>query len=210
MNETATAARIVADTAGLPHQCAVAQPFQWNVRELHVDGSPEYMLAAYRNMPANPLEKGVGFRRSEAADDSDRHLRAKLLVQFPHQINGFVRHADEAAAPPIAHEIVELSHRGRNVLPVALIGDRQRFAGVNMIELKGPQLARPGRIAGQTEQQRSPHRRDGSMSENSIHAQAPRISDDACRSASSRNRINSPQIRVESGTAMFVTRKFRK
>jgi hypothetical protein len=62
-------------------------------------------------------------------------------MQLPHQVDGFTRHADETVRPPVPQKIVELGHGGGNVAPVTLIGDGERFAGVDVVEPQSPNVS---------------------------------------------------------------------
>jgi hypothetical protein len=55
-------------------------------------------------------------------------------MQFPQQVDGFTRHADEAVRPPVPQEIIELSHGGGNIAAVPLMRDGEPLPGTDMVE----------------------------------------------------------------------------
>ncbi len=132
---------IEADAAARQAQADLADRFERDARNEEVHGAAENMLAVTRNALAAAPQHGVGRRRAVAAHDLDRRLRSGLALHLPDQIDQARVHVGRFAAPPVAQEPVEFFQRGLVVAPVALIGDGDVFAGMDVVQGDGARLA---------------------------------------------------------------------
>ena len=87
---------------------------------------------------ATPLERraqhGVGAGRTVAADHLDRLFAADVAIDLPQQIEQVRIHVGLLFLAPVAHEPIELLQRGLVVAAVALEGDGDVFAGMDVVE----------------------------------------------------------------------------
>ena len=134
MHEGRTGLRIEADAAPRQAQADLADLFERDAGNVEVHGAAENMLAVTRHALAAAAQHGVGRRRTVAAHDLDRLLGAGLALHFPNQIDQARIHVGRFAAPPVAQEPVELLDRGVVVAAVALVGDGDVFAGMDMVQ----------------------------------------------------------------------------
>ena len=81
-------------------------------------------------------------------------------MHFPKKIDGLGVHARGLVLTPIAHDPVDLLHSFGNVLAAFLVGDGQRFLGVDVEERDGAVAAVAGRRYGVRRQARGRKKRD--------------------------------------------------
>jgi hypothetical protein len=87
------------------------------------------------------MQHGVGSGRAVAADDVDGLRGADLAIDLPKQIDQMRVHVRCLLLAPVAHEPVELLQRGFVVATVALEGDGDVFAGMDVMEGEGAGVA---------------------------------------------------------------------
>ena len=133
--------RIIADAADLADGRRPAKLLQGNVGEGGVDRLSRHVLAFLRLAAARLAQHLVRRFRAVAADDVDRLLAAELGVHLPQQIDGLGIHLDRLVEAPVAHQPVDLLQGFAVVLPILLVGDGQRFLGVDVEERDRPRRA---------------------------------------------------------------------
>jgi hypothetical protein len=99
------------------------------------------VLAELRDAARTAAQHRIGFRRAVAADHVDRLGRPDLTIGLPQQIEKMRIHAGRLFLAPVAHEPVELLERGVVVTAIALEGDGDVFAGVEVVEGKRSGIA---------------------------------------------------------------------
>ena len=162
----AAAGAVVADAAHLADEGGIAHLLGRHVGEIDVDGLAHHVLALAGHVAADLLEEGVGLGRAVAGDDVDRALGTEIGVQFPHQVDGPGRNGDDFVPAPVAQDVVDLLHGGRDVLPVLHVGDREAFLGVDLVERERAGFAARdrGRIPAEIASRRN-RRHDGGRCE---------------------------------------------
>jgi hypothetical protein len=136
----------------------------------------EHVLAETRYAAAAPPQHCVGLRRSIAADNFNRLLRIGFALYFPNQVDEVRVHAGLFATPPVAQEPVKLLQRALVVTPVALVRDRDVFAGMKMMHRNGSRIALGDRVlqrlrAEDENEQRQTDRINGACREQSTSTQ---------------------------------------
>src|SRR6202023_3591262 len=88
----------------------------------------------------------------------DRALAADVAVGLPHHVDQTRIHLDLFVLPPVAQDVIDLLERVRVVLTIALVGDRQVFAGVDVVQRNRARIAigdgTPQTLTGQHQRQR--------------------------------------------------------
>src|SRR5262249_729322 len=79
--------------------------------------------------------------RTIAADDVDRLLAADVAIDLPQEIDLLRVHLGGLVLAPVAQDPVDLLQRGVVVLAVALVGDGEVFAGVDVMQRNGAGVA---------------------------------------------------------------------
>ena len=138
--------RIETDATALQPQADDAQLLQRYAGNVKIHGVAEHMLAETRDARTAVAQHRIGLRRTVTANDLNRLLGNGFALHFPHQIDEVRIHAGLFAASPIAQEPVQLLQRGLVVLAVALIGDGDVFAGVQMMQRNRPRVAFGGDV----------------------------------------------------------------
>src|SRR5690606_20642843 len=87
MHERDCGERVVADAAALTDECRIAQALDGYVGKVDVGGLTVDVLAFLRLSATRLAEHAVRAARAIAGDDMDRHLRAKLVVYLPEEID---------------------------------------------------------------------------------------------------------------------------
>ena len=141
MHEGRARGRIVADAAALQAQPDIAQLFQRRAGDIEVHRLAEHVLAVIGDAVAARPQHRVGGRRTIAAHDVDDLVAADLAGRFPDEVVEARIHRDLFVLAPVAHEPVELLQRILVVTAVALIGDRDVFVGVDVMERDRPGVA---------------------------------------------------------------------
>ena len=62
VNKTTAANLIVPNSAGLAHQCTVAEPLNRDIGKLYIDCATQYVFASVGDMPTDVLEQTIGVR----------------------------------------------------------------------------------------------------------------------------------------------------
>ena len=101
----------------------------------------ERVLAEFRDAGRTGAQHGIGAGRAITANDPDRLSIADLLLHGPEDVDGLRVHLGRLILAPVAHEPVDLLERVGIVLPVALVGDGEVFAGVNAMQRDGAGVA---------------------------------------------------------------------
>jgi hypothetical protein len=110
-------------------------------RNEEVDGLAVDVLAELRDPGGARAQHGVGAGRAVTADHLYRLRAADLAIDLPQQIEQVGVHVGFFFLTPIAHEPVELFQRGLVVVAVALVGNGDVFAGVDVMEGEGAGVA---------------------------------------------------------------------
>ena len=92
------------------------------------------VLAELRDAGRARAQHGVGSRRAVSADHLDRLFAADLAIDLPQQVEQMRVHVGLLFLAPVAHEPVELLQRGLVVAAIALEGDGDVFAGMDVME----------------------------------------------------------------------------
>ncbi len=141
MDEGGAGGRVVADAAALQPEAGLALGFERYAGDEEVHGAAERVLAELGHPAAAPPQHRVGLGRAIAADHLDRALGIELAGYFPHHVDQARVHPGLFAAAPVAQQPIEFFERGLVVAAVALVGDRQVFAGVDMVQRDRARIA---------------------------------------------------------------------
>jgi hypothetical protein len=92
------------------------------------------VLALGRDLAADLFQEGVCARAAIAANDVNGLRRTEVGVQLPQQVQRTRINGDGLVAAPVAHQVIDLLHGGRNVASVLHVSDRQILFGVDVIK----------------------------------------------------------------------------
>ena len=141
MHERRARARIEADAAALHAKARGAQILELGVRNEEVDRLADGVLAVLRDAARAAAQHRIGRRRAVAAYDMDRTSGTHLAMRLPHQVDQVRVHPDLLVLAPVAHQPVDLLQRGVVVTAVALVGDGEVFARMQVMERDRARIA---------------------------------------------------------------------
>src|SRR5215831_6942932 len=160
MDERRAGTRIVADAAALHPQAGLALRLERHAGNEKVHRLAEHVLAELGDPAAAPAQRRVGRGRAIAAHDMDRALRVDVAIDLPHDVEQARIHTDLLVAPPVAQQMVDLLERLFVVAPVALVGDGEVFAGMDVVQRYGPRVALGDGVLQTLAAQQQSHRGD--------------------------------------------------
>ena len=141
VHERRAGGRIETDAAALQPQALGPDRRERHAGDIEIDGIAVDVLAELRDAARARAQHGVGSRRAIPADHLNRLFAADLAIGLPQQIKQMRIHVGFLFLAPVAHEPVELLQRGLVIAAVALEGDGDVFAGMDVVEGEGAGVA---------------------------------------------------------------------